>query len=81
MNMIQEILPLRILLEVASVIFKLLKCNNAYKFLSKIDCKQWHSHPVNRDLPKKLLQEKPAKRGDSPLSLFHCINSTVYNTR
>ena len=37
--------------ELMGVSFKLLKCNNAYKFLRITQIRQWHSHIIHKDLP------------------------------
>ena len=42
------------------VSFKPIKCNNAYRFLIKIDNKQCHSHTVHK-LPEKPWREKQYK--------------------
>ena len=50
------------------VSFKPVKCNNAYRFLSKTKNKQWHSHTIHREYLRN--PEWKNKLRASSLSLF-----------
>ena len=61
------------------VSFKHVKCNNAYRFLRKIENRQCHSHIVHRDYPRNP-KGKNQLRASTFSFFLHCIIPTTYNT-